>query len=120
MPFNSSGTKNSAVLTTDQGVGTIIPLPRQSIFLKNKDTGYLSITDKRMTRFNITIDYGVDFVLYALENNIGQEIFVPKLPSYTITDLAQAISKKAKIRDNKIILILIRIINYVVILKKLL
>ena len=51
-----------------------------------------------MTRFNITIDHGVNFVLYALENSIGQEIFVPKLPSYTITDLAQAVSKKAKIK----------------------
>ena len=59
--------------------GSVVP-----IFLKNKHKGYLSITDRRMTRFNITIEEGVKFVLFALKNSIGQEIFVPKLPSYSI------------------------------------
>ena len=59
--------------------------------------GILKITDKRMTRFNITLSQGVKFVLNALENCLGQEIFVPKLPSYNILDLAKAVSKNAKI-----------------------
>ena len=51
----------------------------------------LPITDERMTRFNITLEEGVDLVLYALENMWGGEIFVPKIPSYRITDVAEAI-----------------------------
>ena len=50
-----------------------------------------------MTRFNITLSQGVKFVLNALENCLGQEIFVPKLPSYNILDLAKAVSKNAKL-----------------------
>ena len=73
--------------------GSVVP-----IFLKNKHKGYLSITDRRMTRFNITIEEGVKFVLFALKNSIGQEIFVPKLPSYSIVDLAKAVSATAKIK----------------------
>ena len=49
-----------------------------------------------MTRFNITLQQGVDFVLYCLQNSLGKEIFVPKLYSYNITDIANAIDKKAK------------------------
>jgi UDP-N-acetylglucosamine 4,6-dehydratase (inverting) len=60
-------------------------------FLKKREDGVLPITDPRMTRFNITIRQAVDLVLYALGNAKGGEIFVPKLPSYRITDLATAI-----------------------------
>ena len=64
--------------------------------MKNKN--YLSITDERMTRFNITLGEGVNFVLQCIRDAKGGEIFVPKLKSYRITDLAKAISSKAKIK----------------------
>ncbi len=73
--------------------GSVIP-----IFKHDKKKGTLKITDKRMTRFNITLEKGVEFVLYALEHSIGQEIFVPKLKSYNILDLAKAVSSNAKIK----------------------
>ena len=56
----------------------------------------LPITDKRMTRFWITLDKGVDFVLKSLERTIGGEIFVPKLPSMNIVDLAYAVRPDCK------------------------
>ncbi len=71
--------------------GSVIPF-----FLNKKKEGILPITDKNMTRFNITLDQGVDMVLYALKNANGGEIFVPKIPSYRITDLADAISEKCE------------------------
>ena len=70
--------------------GSVIP-----IFLKNKKK-HLNITDPRMTRFNITLDQGVNFVLEVVKKSIGGEIFVPKLPSYNIMDLANAVSEKCK------------------------
>lgn len=66
--------------------GSVIPF-----FLKKKEEGVLPITDPEMTRFNITLDEGVDLVLYAMENAWGGEIFVPKIPSFRITDLAEAV-----------------------------
>ncbi len=66
--------------------GSVIPF-----FLDKRHSGVLPITDPRMTRFNITLQEGVDMVLWSLENSRGGEIFVPKLPSYRITDLATAI-----------------------------
>ncbi|MEM6891362.1 MAG: UDP-N-acetylglucosamine 4,6-dehydratase (inverting) [Pseudomonadota bacterium] len=66
--------------------GSVMPF-----FLARKDSGTLPITDPRMTRFNITLQDGVDMVLWALKNARGGEIFVPKLPSYRITDVAKAI-----------------------------
>ena len=66
--------------------GSVIPF-----FLKNAKNGVLPITDKSMTRFNISLSDGVKMVLWALENNLGGELFVPKIPSYRITDLAEAI-----------------------------
>ena len=73
--------------------GSVIP-----IFLKMKNKNYLSINDERMTRFNITLGEGVNFVLQCIRDAKGGEIFVPKLKSYRITDLAKAISSKAKIK----------------------
>jgi len=52
-----------------------------------------------MTRFNISLTEGVDLVLYALENAIGREIFVPKIPSYQITDVAKAIAPDCEIEN---------------------
>ena len=66
--------------------GSVIPF-----FLERRHTGVLPITDPAMTRFNISLQEGVDMVLWALENAHGGEIFVPKIPSYRITDLAQAV-----------------------------
>lgn len=66
--------------------GSVIPF-----FLKKRNEGILPITVKSMTRFNISLDGGVDMVLHALGAAWGGEIFVPKIPSYKITDVAQAI-----------------------------
>ena len=73
--------------------GSVIPL-----FLEEMKKNTLSITDKRMTRFNITLEYGVDFVLKCLNQMWGGEIFIPKIPSYKILDLVRAISPKAKLK----------------------
>ncbi len=67
--------------------GSVIPF-----FLKKRPTGVLPITDKRMTRFNITLGEAVQFVLKVLALMQGGEIFVPKIPSYRITDLAEAVA----------------------------
>jgi len=67
--------------------GSVIPF-----FLKHKEKGFLPITHPEMTRFNITLEEGVNLVLFALENMWGGEIFVPKIPSYRILDLANAIA----------------------------
>ncbi|MCX7797075.1 MAG: UDP-N-acetylglucosamine 4,6-dehydratase (inverting) [Melioribacter sp.] len=72
--------------------GSVIPF-----FLERKKTGVLPITDERMTRFNITLQEGVDFVLFCLEKMWGGELFVPKIPSYKILDLAKAIAPECKI-----------------------
>ena len=66
--------------------GSVIPF-----FLKKAKTGVLPITDPSMTRFNISLSEGVDMVLWTLQNALGGELFVPKIPSYRITDVAEAI-----------------------------
>ena len=70
--------------------GSVVPF-----FLKNKNK-ILEITDKNMTRFSISLSEGVNTVLYAIKMSLGSEIFVPKIPSYLITDLAKAINRKYK------------------------
>ncbi len=65
-------------------------------FLERAATGILPITDPTMTRFNISLDEGVDLVLWALEHGRGGEILVPKIPSFRITDLAEAIAPNAE------------------------
>ena len=71
--------------------GSVIPL-----FNKKKQTGLIPITDERMTRFNITLQEGVDFVLQCLDKMWGGELYVPKIPSYKILDVAKAIAPKCK------------------------
>jgi UDP-N-acetylglucosamine 4,6-dehydratase len=71
--------------------GSVIPF-----FLNQKAKGVLPITDKRMTRFNISLREGVDMVLYSLEHCIGGEIIVPKIPSYRIMDVAEAIGPECE------------------------
>lgn len=72
--------------------GSVVPL-----FLKLKETGRLPITDERMTRFWITLDQGVQFVLTNLERMKGGELFIPKIPSMKIVDLAEAICPHCEI-----------------------
>jgi len=72
--------------------GSVIPL-----FLKKRDEGVLPVTDPRMTRFWITVEQGVQFVLDSLGRMRGGEIFVPKIPSMRLDVLAKAIAPKAKI-----------------------
>ena len=73
--------------------GSVIPY-----FKKIKNSGYFPITDKRMTRFNITMEQSIKLVLFALRNAKGSEIFVPKIPSYKILDVAKAINPNSKIK----------------------
>lgn len=71
--------------------GSVIPF-----FLERRKSGVLPITDPAMTRFNITLEEGVDLVFFALEHALGGEIFVPKIPSYRVTELAEAIGPGCK------------------------
>ena len=64
----------------------------------NKKNKAITITHKKMTRFNISLEEGVDAVMWALKNLKGQEILVPKIPSFKIIDLAKAINHKAKFK----------------------
>jgi UDP-N-acetylglucosamine 4,6-dehydratase (inverting) len=67
--------------------GSVIPF-----FIKKKTEGKLPITDASMTRFNISLQGGVDMVMHAIEHAWGGEIFIPKIPSYNIIDIAEAIA----------------------------
>lgn len=67
--------------------GSVIPF-----FIKKKNEGKLPITDASMTRFNISLQGGVDMVMHAMEHAWGGEIFIPKIPSYRITDVANAVA----------------------------
>ena len=69
--------------------GSVIPY-----FIKKRNEGILPITDPDMTRFNITLQGGVNMVMHALEHAWGGELFVPKIPSYKILDVAKAIGPK--------------------------
>jgi FlaA1/EpsC-like NDP-sugar epimerase len=73
--------------------GSVIPF-----FLKKKKEGVLPITDPTMTRFNISLDDGVSMVLHALDNAWGGELFVPKIPSYKILDVAKAICPDCELK----------------------
>ena len=71
--------------------GSVIPY-----FLKKKTEGVLPITDSKMTRFNISLEGGVNMVMHALDNAWGGEIFIPKIPSYNILDVANAIGPECE------------------------
>ena len=71
--------------------GSVIPF-----FIKTAKTGVLPITDEAMTRFNIPLEEGVEMVFWALEHALGGEILVPKIPSYRISDVAEAIGPSCK------------------------
>lgn len=67
--------------------GSVIPF-----FMNKKSSGTLPITHPEMTRFNISLQAGVDMVMYALDHHLGGEIFVPKIPSYRILDIVEALA----------------------------
>jgi UDP-N-acetylglucosamine 4,6-dehydratase (inverting) len=71
--------------------GSVVPF-----FIKMAKTGVIPITDPAMTRFNISLQEGVDMVLWAIETALGGEVFVPKIPSYRILDMAEAIGPGCK------------------------
>jgi UDP-N-acetylglucosamine 4,6-dehydratase len=74
--------------------GSVMPF-----FLKKREHGILPITDKRMTRFNISLEDGCEMVFNAIDNAWGGEIFVPKIPSYKIIDVAKAIGPDCKLEE---------------------
>lgn len=73
--------------------GSVIPF-----FINKKKEGKLPITDIAMTRFNISLQGGVDMVMHAMEHAWGGEIFIPKIPSYKITDVAEAVAPNCPIK----------------------
>ncbi len=74
--------------------GSVMPF-----FLKKRKEGILPITDKRMTRFNISLEDGCEMVFHAIDQAWGGEIFVPKIPSYKIVDVATAICPKCEQKE---------------------
>jgi UDP-N-acetylglucosamine 4,6-dehydratase len=72
--------------------GSVVPL-----FLKQRSNGQITITDDRMTRFWLSLDQGVRFVIQCIEEMEGGEVFIPKIPSTKVTDLAKAIAPDAKL-----------------------
>ena len=73
--------------------GSVIPF-----FMSKRKEGVLPITHEKMTRFNISLQDGVDMVMHALQNHLGGEIFVPKIPSYKILDVAEAVAPGCKLK----------------------
>ena len=73
--------------------GSVIPL-----FIKQKEKGILSITDKEMTRFNITMTESINLVIWTIQNSYGADIIVPKIPSYRIIDVVKSICENCKIQ----------------------
>ncbi len=74
--------------------GSVVPF-----FLKQRNNGVIPVTDRRMTRFWITLDQGVDFVLMAVRTMHGGELFVPKIPSMRILDLVEAVAPGCEIQE---------------------
>ncbi len=73
--------------------GSVVPL-----FLRQKNEKFFTVTDSSMTRFNITLKEGVEFVLFTIKDMLGGEIYIPKLKSYYLKDLIKAVSKKPSIK----------------------
>jgi UDP-N-acetylglucosamine 4,6-dehydratase len=72
--------------------GSVVP-----VFLQQRQTGRVTLTDKRMTRFWLSLEQGVHFVIKCIETMNGGEVYVPKIPSMKVIDLARAIAPKAKV-----------------------
>ncbi len=73
--------------------GSVVPF-----FLQHKPSGVLPVTDERMTRFSITLQQGVDFVINCFVRMWGGELFVPKIPSYRILDIVEAIAPECSVK----------------------
>ena len=73
--------------------GSVIPF-----FIKKKPEGILPVTHEEMTRFNISLQDGVDLVMFAIQKHLGGEIFVPKIPSYKILDVAKAVAPECEVK----------------------
>ena len=73
--------------------GSVIPF-----FMEKRNQGYLPITHHEMTRFNILLQDGINLVLFALQNHLGGEIFIPKISSYKILDVAKAVAPDCEIK----------------------
>lgn len=73
--------------------GSVVPL-----FLNQKKSGYFTITDKRMTRFSLSLEKGVETVIWGIQNFFGGEILIPKIPSFKIIDLIKSFEVKNKIK----------------------
>lgn len=73
--------------------GSVVPL-----FIQQREKGEITLTDERMTRFWISLEQGVRFVINCIENMQGGEVFVPKIPSMKMIDLAKALAPEAQIR----------------------
>ncbi|RDE22569.1 UDP-N-acetylglucosamine 4,6-dehydratase (inverting) [Motiliproteus coralliicola] len=73
--------------------GSVIPF-----FISRRPEGVLPITHEKMTRFNISLQDGVDLVMFAIEHHLGGEIFVPKIPSYKILDVAKAVAPECELK----------------------
>ena len=78
------------------GAGSVYPIWKQAI---SNDAPELNITDKRMTRFNISMVEAIQAVLFAIENQFGGEIFIPKCSSYNVVDLAKVMSPKRQLNE---------------------
>ncbi|MEL7645250.1 MAG: UDP-N-acetylglucosamine 4,6-dehydratase (inverting) [Anaerolineaceae bacterium] len=92
-----AGGRNTRIACTRYGNvvgsrGSVVPL-----FLKQRPSGHLTITDERMTRFWISLEQGVRFVIRCIEQMQGGEVFVPKIPSMSMMDLAKAIAPEAQV-----------------------
>jgi UDP-N-acetylglucosamine 4,6-dehydratase len=72
--------------------GSVVPL-----FIKQRANGKITITDERMTRFWLSLEQGVHFVISCIEQMEGGEVFIPKIPSTKVIDLARAIAPEAEI-----------------------
>ena len=74
--------------------GSVIPF-----FMDKRKEGVIPITDEKMTRFNISLEEGAALVLYAMNHHLGGEIFIPKIPSYKILDVAEAVAPGCELKD---------------------
>jgi len=74
--------------------GSVVP-----VFLKQRDQNKLTITDRRMTRFWLTLDQGVKFVIHCVEQMQGGEVFVPKIPSMKVVDIAKVVAPEAELEE---------------------
>ena len=91
--YNSPTLDSPVVFARDLGKRNIELIP---FFAERKKEGVLPITDEQMTRFNISLEEGAALVLYAMNHHLGGEIFIPKIPSYRIMDVAEAIAPNCK------------------------